>query len=205
MRESILPPQMTMPTRRSAKRSRMGDHGGEARGAGALGHQLLLLGQHLHGALQRVLLDQQQLLDQPADDRPGQLARGLDRDALGDGLAAIGRRQIAASRDAWRDRARPRRRRPRMPGFSAVAAMAMPRRSCRRRRSARRWCRDRGSPPAAPGRSCPGRRRSAVVIGVDEDQALRRGAARGRRRRRHRCCRPPAGPGRRSWRCARPC
>ena len=58
---------------------------GEAGGAGALDHDLLDLQQLQDRGLDRGLLDQQHLVDQPLDDRQGQLAGPLDRDALGDG------------------------------------------------------------------------------------------------------------------------
>ena len=60
----------------------------EAGGAGALGHGLLDLEQLQDRGLDRGLLDQQHVVDQALDDRQGQVARLLDRDALGDASGA---------------------------------------------------------------------------------------------------------------------
>ena len=73
----------------------MGDEGGQSRGTGALGDDLLALGHHLHRALQGIFADQQQVADQFRDDRLGQSARRFDGDAFRDGLAAIVRRELA--------------------------------------------------------------------------------------------------------------
>ena len=47
----------------------------------------------MNRGLDQLLADQQDVLDQFLDDRPGQRARFLDRDAVGERLAARGRRQ----------------------------------------------------------------------------------------------------------------
>ena len=67
---------------------RVAGDGGEAGGTSTLGHRLLDLQQLQHRGLDRRLLDQHHIVDQPLDDREGDVARLLDRDALGDGGAA---------------------------------------------------------------------------------------------------------------------
>ena len=122
----MLPPHSTRPTRRPRKRSGWLDDRGQAGGAGALGHGLLDLQQLQDRGLDRRLLDQQHVVDQPLDDRQGEVARLLDRDALGDGRAARAAPAARAGAGRPRGRARPRRRRPRSRACSALAAVAMP-------------------------------------------------------------------------------
>ena len=107
---STLPPETTTPTVRPVKRCGWASDGGQGRGAGTLGHDLLGLEQAGHRRLDLVLADQQHLGDQRLDDRQGELARLLDGDALGHGWAAEVGRQAGAADDRPRGRARPRRR-----------------------------------------------------------------------------------------------
>ena len=91
----MLPPQRTRPTLRAPEALGSREHRRKARGAGALGHRALKRRVGVDGALDRRLLDEDDVGDEVAHDRQGQLADGLDRDALGERRAA--------------DRARPRR------------------------------------------------------------------------------------------------
>ena len=82
----------------AAEALRVGEDGGKAGGAGALGHGLL---QHQIGGdrlLDRALGDQHHVVDVAADDLQRQLADVLDRDAFGQRLAADLRRSRRAAR-----------------------------------------------------------------------------------------------------------
>src|SRR5574338_1126934 len=66
----------------------VGDHGGEARGAGALDHGLLDPDEHRDGALEVAFRDQRHAVGKLAEDARGERTRLLDRDALGQRVAA---------------------------------------------------------------------------------------------------------------------
>ena len=72
------------------KRAGVGQHGGETGGAGALGQRHLQREEGVHRALEVRLLDEQHFFHQLADDRKGELAGFLDRDAVGERRAAAG-------------------------------------------------------------------------------------------------------------------
>ena len=181
----------------------MAHHGGEAGRTRPLGHGLLDLQQLQDRGLDRGLLDQQHVVDQPLDDRVGEVARLLDRDALGDGRAARERRQPAqAAVDGRVER--------RLDADDLDPGLAPPwprwpcRRSGRRRRSAPPAPRGRVPPPASPAPACPGprspprRRTGGRRSGRRARRSPRRAAPPPRRRR------PRAAPARRTGACSRP-
>ena len=97
---STLPPETTTPTRAAGEALRVGQDGGQGRGAGTLGHDLLGLEQAGHRRLDLVLADQQHLGDQRLDHRQGEPARLLDGDALRHRRAAeVGREVVQQAID----------------------------------------------------------------------------------------------------------
>ena len=88
MRGSMLPPHSTSPTFLPANRSGFGQHRGQAGGARALRHGLLQGQIGVDRALDVLLVDQHDVADQRADDRQGERADILHRDAFGERRAA---------------------------------------------------------------------------------------------------------------------
>ena len=88
MRGSILPPQRMRPTLRLRNRRRIRQHSGKAGGAGTFRHRLLQGEKRVHRALDLRLVDQNDVADQFAHHRQGELADILHRDAFGEGGAA---------------------------------------------------------------------------------------------------------------------
>ncbi len=86
-RVSILPPDRISPTLRPRKRSGCASTAARLCGAGAFGHGFLDVQQQRRAVLEIVLAHQQDILHQRAHDLARQHARGLDGDALGDGVA----------------------------------------------------------------------------------------------------------------------
>ena len=72
MRGSILPPHKTSPTFRPGEALRLGQHGGEARGARTLRHRLLQREIRVDRALDVLLIHQENVAHQRADDRQRQ-------------------------------------------------------------------------------------------------------------------------------------
>ena len=125
-RLSMLPPHSTRPTLAAAEALGIAGDRGEAGGAGALGHGLLDLEQLQDRGLDRRLLDQQHVVDQALDDREGELARLLDRDALGDRRPAGHGRQAAQAAVDRRIERRLDADDLDLRACSALAAVAMP-------------------------------------------------------------------------------
>ena len=72
---STLPPLMTTPTDAAARAGAPGQHGGERGRAAGLGHDLHALEEQPHGVDDLGVADGDDVVDERADDLPGQLAR----------------------------------------------------------------------------------------------------------------------------------
>ena len=84
----MLPPRQHDADLAAGEQLAVGEHGGEAGGARAFDHGLFDLQQQRHRALKLRLVDQHEIVEQAGKDLRGELARLLDRDALGQRVAA---------------------------------------------------------------------------------------------------------------------
>ena len=176
----MLPPDSTTATRRPAT---SGDVAAEQRGdadrARALDHELLALQEQRDGLDDLLVGDRHHLVHVPLDEREGQLAGALDRDAVGDRLRARDRpRSARADAIARTPRSRsPARRRRARRAAARVSASAMP---------ASRPPPPHGTTTTSTSGTCSAS--SSPTVPWPGDDAARRRTPRRRSRR----CSPPA-------------
>ena len=91
---------MTTPTRAAARAAAPGQHRGERGRAAGLGHDLHALEEQPHGVDDLGVADGDDVVDERADDLPGQLARDGDLLAVGDRLGHLDRHALAGTQRA---------------------------------------------------------------------------------------------------------
>ena len=127
-RASILPPEMTMPTRLPRNRSGVASSAASPAAPAPSTTSFSPSSRCSIARFDQRVVDQQDVVDQRRDDAPGQPARLLDRDALGERRAGGGRSGILAAQQSVHRRVERRLHADDLdlPGFSALAATAMP-------------------------------------------------------------------------------